>query len=136
MACFLAKTDPATYDIARLEAEKTTVWDGVTNPQAVNSIKNMKRGDTVLIYHSGGESAIVGVAKVTSAPRPDPKTPKSWVVDFSYAGRVEPPVTLAEIKAAGEFDDWALIRQGRLSTMPVPEKFVEWMRKVRSRVKL
>jgi predicted RNA-binding protein with PUA-like domain len=100
----------------------------VTNAQAVNTIKSMKKGDVVLIYHSGGESAIVGVAKVASAPSPDPKVAKSWVVDLKFAGRVEPPMTLRDIKEAGEFSDWALIRQGRLSTMAAPEKFVEWLR--------
>jgi predicted RNA-binding protein with PUA-like domain len=136
VAYFLAKTDPATYDIARLEAEKTTVWDGVTNAQAVNAIKAMRKGDVVLIYHSGGQSAVVGAAKVTSAPRPDAANPKSWVVDLKFVCRIEPPVTLAEIKAAGEFGGWALIRQGRLSTMEAPERFVEWLRERRPKAKL
>ena len=129
MAYFLAKTDPETYSIDQLEKEKRTVWDGVNNPQAVRAIREMKTGDKVFIYHSGGLSAVVGLAKVVSESRPDPKNPKSAVADFEYAGRIDPPVTLAEIKQSKLFDDWALVRQGRLSTMEAPEKFVEWMRR-------
>jgi len=88
----------------------------------------MKPGDIVLIYHSGGVSSVVGKAAVKSPPRDDPKNPKSAVVDLEFAGRIEPPVTLAEVKQSGKFNDWALVRQGRLSTMAVPEKFVAWIR--------
>jgi predicted RNA-binding protein with PUA-like domain len=129
MAYFLAKTDPETYSIDQLEKEKKTVWDGVTNPQAVRAIREMKPGDKVFIYHSGGLSAVVGLAKVLSDGRPDPKNPKSAVADLEYLGRIDPPVTLSEIKQSQLFDDWALVRQGRLSTMAAPEKFVQWMRK-------
>ncbi|MCU1337177.1 MAG: hypothetical protein JWO19_2758 [Bryobacterales bacterium] len=133
MPYYLAKTDPDTYSIGDLEREKQTVWDGVTNPQAVKTILKMEPGDRVFIYHSGSNSAasvtgIVGLAAVRSAGRPDPKNPKSAVVDVAYLGRLEPPTSLAEVKQSGRFDDWALVRQGRLSTMAAPEKFVEWMR--------
>ncbi len=129
MAYFLAKTDPETYSIDDLEREKKTAWDGVTNPQAVRAIREMKPGDRVFIYHSGGLSAVVGTALVRSEPRTDPKNPKSAVVDLEFAGRLQPPTTLAEIKESKKFEDWALVRQGRLSTMAAPEKFVEWMRR-------
>jgi predicted RNA-binding protein with PUA-like domain len=125
---FLAKTDPETYSVDDLEREGKTVWDGVTNPQAVRAIKEMASGDRVFVYHSGGVSGVVGLAKVVSAPRPDPKNPKSAVVELEFLGRLEPPATLAEIKQSKKFDDWALVRQGRLSTMAAPDKFVEWMR--------
>jgi predicted RNA-binding protein with PUA-like domain len=128
MNWFLAKTEPSVYSIDDLERDKRTVWDGVTNPQAVRAIREMKPGDRVLIYHSGGVSAIVGVAKVVGPPRDDPKNPKSAVVDLEYSARVDPPLTLAEIKAAGEFSDLALVRQGRLSTMALPSLFVDWLR--------
>jgi predicted RNA-binding protein with PUA-like domain len=132
MTYFLAKTDPETYSIDQLEQEKKTLWDGVTNPQAVRAIKEMRPGDRVFIYHSGGSgkavSGVVGMAVVRSEGRPDPKNPKSAVADFEFRGRLEPPTTLAEIKESGKFDDWALVRQGRLSTMAAPEKFVSWMR--------
>ena len=128
MKYFLAKTDPETYSIDQLEREKRTVWDGVTNPQAVRAIREMRPSDKVFIYHSGGLSAIMGLARVVSEPRTDPKNPKSAVVDLEFLGRIEPPVSLGEIKQSKLFDDWALVRQGRLSTMPAPENFVAWMR--------
>ena len=136
MKYFLAKTDPETYSIDQLEKEKKTVWDGVTNPQAVRAIREMRPGDKVFIYHSGGLSAIMGLARVVSEPRPDPKNPKSAVVDLEFLARIEPPVSLAEIKQSKLFDDWALVRQGRLSTMAAPESFVEWMRKKYPKAKI
>ncbi len=136
MNYFLAKTEPGTYSIDDLERDKRTSWDGVTNPQAVRAIRAMKPGDRVFIYHSGGVSAVVGIAAVRSEPRDDPKNPKSAIVDLEFAGRVAPPVTLAEIKQSKKFDDWALVRQGRLSTMAAPEKFVEWMRERRPQAKI
>jgi predicted RNA-binding protein with PUA-like domain len=128
MKYFLAKTDPETYSLDDLEREKTTAWDGVTNPQAVRTIREMRPHDRVFIYHSGGESAIVGLAVARSDPRDDPKNPKSAVVDLEFQERLNPPTTLHEIKQSRKFDDWALVRQGRLSTMAAPEKFVEWIR--------
>jgi predicted RNA-binding protein with PUA-like domain len=128
MNYFLAKTEPSTYSIDDLAREQRTAWDGVTNPQAVRAIRQMRPGDRVFIYHSGGISSVVGIAVVKSEPRDDPRNPKSAVVDLEFAGRIEPPVTLAEIKQSKQFDDWALVRQGRLSTMTVPEKFVAWLR--------
>jgi predicted RNA-binding protein with PUA-like domain len=129
MSYFLAKTDPETYSLDDLERDGKTTWDGVTNPQALGAIKEMRPGDRVFIYHSGGEPAIVGLAKVASLPRADAKNPKLTVVDFELECRLSPPTSLAEIKSSKLFDDWALVRQGRLSTMAVPEKFVAWMRK-------
>lgn len=128
MSWFLAKTDPGTYSIDDLARDRRTAWDGVTNPQAVRAIREMRPGDRVFIYHSGGVSGVVGLATVRSEPRPDPKNPKSAVVDLEYHARLDPPTTLAEIKQSGKFDDWALVRQGRLSTMAAPEKFVSWLR--------
>src|SRR5277367_851093 len=128
MSYFLAKTERGTYSIDDLERDKRTAWDGVTNPQAVRAIREMKPGDIVFIYHSGGVSSVVGMATVKSLPRDDPKNPKSAIVDLEFAGRLESPATLTEIKQSGKFDDWALVRQGRLSTMAVPEKFVVWIR--------
>jgi predicted RNA-binding protein with PUA-like domain len=128
MNYFLAKTEPSTYSIDDLAREQRTAWDGVTNPQAVRAIRQMRPGDRVFIYHSGGISSVVGIATVKSEPRDDPRNPKSAVVDLEFAGRIEPPVTLAEIKQSKQFDDWALVRQGRLSTMTVPENFVAWLR--------
>jgi len=128
VAYFLAKTDPDTYSVDQFEKERKTVWDGVRNPQAVRAIRDMKPGDLVFIYHSGGAAAVVGMAKVTGEPKPDPKDSKSWMVEMEFRGRLDPPTTLAEIKKSGEFEDWALVRQSRLSTMQAPQHFVDWMR--------
>ncbi|HWF07387.1 MAG TPA: EVE domain-containing protein [Bryobacteraceae bacterium] len=136
MTYFLAKTDPETYSVEQLEREGKTVWDGVRNPQAVRAIRDMKSGDRVFIYHSMGDSAIVGVADVTSAGRDDPKNPRLAVADFRFRGRVEPPVTLKEIKESGLFDDWALVRQSRLSTMPAPPEFVAWIKSIRPKARI
>jgi predicted RNA-binding protein with PUA-like domain len=136
MRYFLAKTEPTTYSIEQLEKDKKTTWDGVTNPQAVRAIRDMKLGDKVFIYHSGGNSAVVGLAKVVSEGREDPKNPKSAVAEFEYVGRIEPPITLGEIKESKLFEDWALVRQGRLSTMAAPDNFVEWMRKKYPKAKI
>jgi predicted RNA-binding protein with PUA-like domain len=136
MSYFLAKTEPGTYSIDDLERDGHTAWDGVTNAQAVRAIRSMKPGDKVLIYHSGGVSAVVGIATVRSDPRDDPKNPKSAVVDLEFAGRLEHPVTLGEVKQSKQFDDWALVRQGRLSTMAVPEAFISWLREKNPAAKL
>jgi len=126
MPYYLAKTEPSTYSIDDLEREKQTVWDGVTNPQAVRAILAMGPGDRVFIYHSG--LGVVGLAGVRAGGRPDPKNPRSAVADLAFLSRLDPPTSLAEIKESGKFKDWALVRQGRLSTMAAPDTFVEWMR--------
>jgi predicted RNA-binding protein with PUA-like domain len=129
MAYFLAKTDPDTYSIDDLKRDGTTTWDGVRNPTAVNFIKTMKPGDTVIVYHTGDEKTIVGFAKVVSAARPDPKDDRSWVADFEYVKHAKKLVTLKDIKESHEFDDWALVRVGRLSTMSAPPEFWKWLQK-------
>lgn len=136
MNYFLAKTDPGTYSIDQLERDRKTTWDGVTNAQAVRAIREMKPGDRVFIYHSGGNSAVLGLATVRSEPRTDPGNPKSAVVDLEFSGRLEPPTTLSEIKQSGKFEDWALVRQGRLSTMAAPASFVAWMREKYPKAKI
>ena len=136
MNYFLAKTDPDTYTIDDLEREHRTAWDGVTNPQAVRAIRSMRPGDKVFIYHSGGHSSVVGIAAVKSEPRDDPRNAKSAVVDLEYVGRIDPPVTLADIKQSQKFGDWALVRQGRLSTMAAPQSFVDWIRERAPKAKI
>jgi predicted RNA-binding protein with PUA-like domain len=129
MAYFLAKTEPSSYSIDDLKRDKKTEWDGVRNPAAVNAIKSMQPGDSVIIYHTGGEKAVVGLAEVISKARPDPKDDRSWVADFKYVQHAKRHVTLKEIKDSHKWDDLPLVRMGRLSTMPVPEAFVKWLRK-------
>mgnify|MGYP003350735136 CR=1 FL=1 len=127
MSYFLAKSEPTTYSIDDLERDRETLWDGVTNAQAVRAIKEMRPGDRVYIYHSGGVSAIVGEAEVTQAGRPDPKNPKSAVANLRFLRKIDPPVTLADVKQSKLFEDFALVRQSRLSTMAAPAAFVEWV---------
>src|SRR2546425_11727230 len=117
MAFFLAKTDPGTSSIDDLERDGTTTWDGVRNAAALQAIRAMRPKDEALIYHSQGEAAIVGLARITSEPRQDPNDSKSWVVDLAFVRRLGQPVTLREIKESHRFDDWSLVRQSRLSTM-------------------
>src|SRR4030095_2110067 len=102
MTYFLAKTDPETYSVDDLEREKRTVWDGVKNPQALRAIAAMKPGDRVFLYHRMGEPAVMALAKVASAPRPDPKNAKLTVVDLEFVLRLRTPVTLKEIKESGK----------------------------------
>jgi predicted RNA-binding protein with PUA-like domain len=129
MALFLAKTDPESYSIDDLKREGTTEWNGVRNPTAVNAIKTMRPGDHVIIYHSQREAAVVGLGKVVSQPRPDKNDARSWVVDVEYLKHAKRAVTLREIKESHAFDDWALVRLGRLSTMSAPPQFWKWLQK-------
>lgn len=131
MAYFLAKTDPETYSIQDLERDKKTVWDGIHSYQAIGVIKRMKIGDYILIYHSMGNAGIVGVAKVISMPRDAEEKRASWVVDVEYIDTFKEALTLKTIKESHLFDDWALIRQGRLSTMTVPDEFISWMKNLK-----
>jgi predicted RNA-binding protein with PUA-like domain len=127
MALFLAKTEPGTYSIDDLKRDQTTAWDGVRNPFAVQAIKSMKPGDRILIYHSGAQRSVVGLAEVVSDPRPAENDDRSWVMDLKYVQHAKKPVTLQEVKESHLFDDWALVRQGRLSTMSAPDSFWAWL---------
>src|SRR4051812_5249521 len=126
---FLAKTEPLVYSISDLERDQTTVWDGIKNPQALQAVKAMRPKDRVFIYHSGGETRIAGLAEVASEPRVDPKNPKSMVVDLRFLKKFDQPTTLSDVKTSNLFNDWALVRQSRLSTMSAPPEFVSWMKK-------
>jgi predicted RNA-binding protein with PUA-like domain len=101
---------------------------GIKSPQALQAVRAMRPKDRVFIYHSGGDSQIVGLAEVISDSRPDPKDPKLAVVDLRFLSKIEPPTTLAEVKQSNLFNDWALVRQSRLSTMAVPPNVVAWMK--------
>ena len=118
---WLLKTEPSTYSFADLEREKRAVWDGVANALALKHLRSMKHGDLAFIYHTGDEKQIVGIAEVISDPYPDPKEndPKLAVVDLKPHERLPRPVTLAEIKSTRRFQDFELVRMGRLSVMPV-----------------
>ncbi|MGH7213599.1 MAG: EVE domain-containing protein [Tepidisphaeraceae bacterium] len=123
MALWLLKTEPDCYSWADLTRDKQATWDGVSNALALKHIRSMQKGDRVLIYHTGGERAAVGVAEVVSAPYPDPKEgdEKLVVVDLKPRRALPRPVTLDDIKADKAFAGWELLRIGRLSVVPVPE---------------
>jgi predicted RNA-binding protein with PUA-like domain len=118
---WLLKTEPDHYSYADLERDGTTVWDGVSNNAALKNIRDMRPGDLALIYHTGEERRAVGLAEVTSEPYPDPRDgdPKLVVVDVRPLRPLPRPVTLADIKNDTAFADFALVRQGRLSVVPV-----------------
>lgn len=124
MAYWLLKTEPDCYSWDELVRDKTTVWDGVSNALALKHIRSMKKGDLALIYHTGDEKAAIGVAEVRSEAYPDPEAEddRLAVVDLKVKKKLARPVTLAEVKADKAFEGWDLIRNSRLSAMPVPEK--------------
>jgi predicted RNA-binding protein with PUA-like domain len=118
---WLLKTEPSTYAYQDLEREGRTVWDGVKNPAALRNLQRMQQGDAVVVYHTGDQKAAVGLARVARAAYPDPKYPrgKLVVVDLEPCGRLARPVSLAQIKAMPVFADSPLLRQGRLSVVPL-----------------
>jgi predicted RNA-binding protein with PUA-like domain len=118
---WLLKTEPSSYSYDDLEREGRAKWDGVKNPVALKNLRAMKEGDAVLIYHTGDEKAVVGTALVVRVAYPDPKAkdPRLVVVDLTPAGRLARPVTLAEIREIAAFADSPLLRQGRLSVVPL-----------------
>ena len=118
---WLLKTEPGEFSYDDLEREGRARWDGVTNPVALRNLRAMKPGDRALVYHTGAEKAVVGLAEVVSAPYPDPKAAdgRLVVVDVEPRGRLARAVTLAEIKSLPVFAQSPLVRQGRLSVVPV-----------------
>lgn len=119
MACWILKTEPTTYGYDDLAQQKEAVWDGVKNPVAIRNLRAMQPGDVVLIYHTGDEKAVVGRGKVVKAAYPDPGDASLVVVDIKATGRIARPVTLAQIKQDPLFADSPLVRQPRLSVIPI-----------------
>ena len=113
---YLLKTEPSTYSFADLQREKETIWDGVTNPVAVRNLRGMEKGEELAIYHTGDEKAVVGTASVVSVDAADPKNPR---VKIKAGKAIKAPVTLATMKADKLFADSPLVRQGRLSVVPL-----------------
>lgn len=122
MANWLLKTEPTGYSWGDLERDGGTSWDGVKNNAALKHMRQMRTGDRAFIYHTGKEKALVGVARVTSDPYPDPELddPKLVVFDLEPERPLARPVKLADVKADPAFADFALVRLPRLSVMPVP----------------
>jgi predicted RNA-binding protein with PUA-like domain len=121
---YLLKTEPSVYSFTNLQRDQTTVWDGVTNPAAVKHLREMKPGEHLVIYHTGDEKSAVGTATVVSVDASDAKTP---LVKIKVGKPAAKPVTLAEIKANKLFTESPLVRQGRLSVVPLTDaqfKFV------------
>jgi predicted RNA-binding protein with PUA-like domain len=115
---YLLKTEPSVYSFSTLEREKVTVWDGVSNPVALKNLRAMKPGDRLVIYHTGDEKAAVGTASVVSVEASDPKNPQ---VRIKAGKAIAKPVTLSEVKASKVFADSPLVRQGRLSVVPLTD---------------
>ena len=121
---YLLKTEPTVYSFANLERDKATIWDGVTNPAAVKHLREMKPGERLVIYHTGDEKSAVGTAEVVSVDGKDPKTP---LVKIKAGKPVAKPKTLAEIKAHKLFAESPLVRQGRLSVVPLTAAQFGWL---------
>ena len=122
MKRWLVKSEPTDYAFADLVREKKTVWDGITNNLALIHLRAMKKGDEVLVYHSGKDKAVLGTATIAKGPYPDPARddPKIVVVDLQAGSPLPRPVTLKELKAEPSLAKWELVTSPRLSVMPVP----------------
>ena len=122
---YLLKTEASTYSFDNLQRDGTTVWDGVSNPVAQRNLREMKPGTKLVIYHTGDEKRVVGRASVVSVDNRHPKDPRVEI----KAGKAVAPVTLAEIKANQLFKDSPLVRQGRLSVVPLTDEQYEFLTK-------
>src|SRR5271155_5654032 len=116
---YLLKTEPTVYSFADLQHENTTIWDGVANPVALKNLRAMKSGEHLVIYHTGDEKSAVGTASVVSVDTSDPRNPQ---VKIKVGKALAKPVTLAEVKAHKLFADSPLVRQGRLSVVPLSKE--------------
>ena len=123
---WVLKTEPSEYGFPDLVRDRRTRWEGVRNPVALKHLRSMLEGDDALIYHTGNEKAVVGLARVASAPYPDPKDPKLVVVDVEPVKPLPRMVPLAEIKAEPAFAELGLVRVPRLSVVPVEP--AQWKR--------
>src|SRR5262245_31328069 len=121
---YLLKTEPSVYSFSNLQKEQSTIWDGVTNPVAVKHLRAMQKGDKLVIYHTGDEKSAVGTATVESVDLSDAKTP---LVRIKIGKPVPKPRTLAEIKSHKLFADSPLVRQGRLSVVPLTAEQFAWL---------
>lgn len=124
MADFLFKTEPSDYSYADLAAKGAGVWDGVRNPVALRNLGEMTKGDRVFVYHTGSEKAVAGIARAASAAYPDPKQPGTSLlaIDLVAVRALATPVPLGALKREAEFAASPLVRQGRLSVVPLSAK--------------
>ena len=121
---YLLKTEPSVYSFSNLEKEQSTIWDGVTNPVALKHLREMKTGDGLVIYHTGDEKTAVGTATVESVDASEARNPQ---VRIRVGKLVPKPRTLAEIKAHKMFGESPLVRQGRLSVVPLTAEQFDWL---------
>jgi len=121
---WLFKTEPSVYSYQQLEKDKKTMWDGVANNLALKNLKDIQKGDQILIYHTGDERQAVGIARAAGGAYPDPskKNPKLLVVDIEAVKPLPKPVTLAEVKANKKLANFDLVRLSRLSIMKVTDE--------------
>jgi predicted RNA-binding protein with PUA-like domain len=122
---YLLKTEPSTYSFADLQREGITIWDGVNNPVARRNLAAMKKGDKLVVYHTGDEKAVVGTGTVVSVDASDAKNPRVEI----KAGKAVAPVTLATMKANKLFGDSPIVRQGRLSVVPLTDEQFQFLTK-------
>jgi predicted RNA-binding protein with PUA-like domain len=121
---YLLKTEPTAYSFADLVREKETDWTGVTNPQAVKNLRAMKKGEKLVIYHTGDEKSAVGLAHIVSVDVSDPKVP---LVRIAAGPAIKRPKTLAEMKQQQLFQESPLVRQSRLSVVPLDDAQYDWI---------
>jgi predicted RNA-binding protein with PUA-like domain len=121
---YLLKTEPSEYNFADLQKSDTTIWDGVSNPVALKHLRGMEKGNKLVIYHTGDERAAVGTATVESADPSDPRNPR---VKIKAGKAIAKPRTLAEIKSSKLFAESPLVRQGRLSVVPLTQQQYDWL---------
>lgn len=126
MSYWLIKSEPEEYSYQDLVRDGRTVWDGVRNPQAQKHLRAMKVGDLALYYHTGKEKAVVGIARITREAFPDPTDPTYMAVEVAPVRELPRAVPLTAYKAEPAWADFALVRQGRLSVMPVPAPIWDW----------
>jgi predicted RNA-binding protein with PUA-like domain len=121
---WLFKTEPSVYSYQQLEKDKKTMWDGVANNLALKHLKDIKKGDLILIYHTGDERQAVGIARALGGAYPDPGkgNPRMLVVDIEAVKPLPKPVTLAEVKANKKLANFDLVRLSRLSIMKVSDE--------------
>jgi predicted RNA-binding protein with PUA-like domain len=116
---YLLKTEPSTYSFDDLKREQKTIWDGVSNPVALKNLRGMKSGDHLVIYHTGDEKRAVGTASVISVDASDAKNPR---VEIKFGRAIPQPLSLADIKQNKKFADSPLVRQARLSVVPLTDE--------------
>lgn len=123
MGYWLTKQEPSAYSFDDLRREGRTMWDGVHNNLALKHMRQMRKGDKAIFYHTGGERQAMGIMSIISDPYPNPEeeNPRFIVVDVEYDSAFAKPVTLEDMKMRPDFAQWELLRISRLSVMPVPD---------------